>query len=350
MGLYDEHVLEPFQEGLERLDKGIPIPMPKLAKFANYIERGQNVMRGGKQTSGKTSLMDYMYLINAFIWWESLDKEDRPPLKIFYFNMRSSTRLKLQKWACLYLKLKYDIVIDIPTLNNGIGKLYDVSEDKKRAIEIASLFFNNLEDILILSQGPKTASDIYNSVARNMLDVGTIDNDGKYVLNPENSKQITIVCIDNLDCVIPESDGSSSTTLESTKKRMSSYINKFKDMYNITTAAVVPSVLANPRTFKDSEPTYKELGSYSSIADLGFITYNPYNEGNVRYLGYDVEDFIINAKNRMRTVTIVRNSKGVENITVASIFLGECGYFRELPTAEQTSQLDKFKELLHALD
>ena len=38
---------------------------------------------------------------------------------------------------------------------------------------------------------------------------------------------------------------------------------------------------------------------------------------------------VINGKNRLRTISIVRNTKGQENITVGALFIGECGFFRE---------------------
>tara|TARA_R110000796_G_scaffold38210_7_gene96316 strand:- start:3893 stop:4945 length:1053 start_codon:yes stop_codon:yes gene_type:complete len=350
MNLYDQYVLDPFHTALDNDDRGIPIPMPKLSKYTNYIEKAQNVFIGGKQTSGKTSYMDYMYFINLFMWWEKLDINERPPLKLIYFSMKSNTRIKLQKWACTYLKLKYDIVIDIPTLNNGIGKLYEVDGDRKKAVEAATSFFALLEDHLELVTGEQTASAIYNTVKREMLKSGTIDESGNYHLNKDKSNQITMVYIDNTDKVIPESDGNQSATSEGTKRRMAGYINKFKNHFGVTTVAVVPSVLTSPRTFKDSEPSYKELGYYSEISDLGLITYNPFNENNLKYLGYDIAEFSFNNKVRIRTVSIVRNIKGVENVTVACAFLGECGYFRELPSANQTGDLERFMELLSLLD
>ncbi len=100
---------------------------------------------------------------------------------------------------------------------------------------------------------------------------------------------------------------------------------------------------------KDSEPSYKDLGVYAKIADIGLVTYNPYIEGNKNWKTYPTDELVIMGKNRFRAITLVRNYKGQENITVGGIFIGECGYFREAehPSNEAwyASMIGKLMEL-----
>lgn len=100
---------------------------------------------------------------------------------------------------------------------------------------------------------------------------------------------------------------------------------------------------------RDSEPTYKELGHFCNISDLGLVTYNPYNENNPKYLGYAVEDFVIRTKERLRTISVVKNSIGTSNVALGAIFLGECGYFREAPHPNEEDSIIQFLELLGEL-
>lgn len=348
MSLFIEHITEPVKDGLSKPNAGIPIPMPKLTKYINYIERGKINVVGGKSTSGKTSLMDYLYFINLFKWWQEQDAEARPPLKMFYFSMRNSARIKMQKWLCLYMKLEFDTVIDIPTLTSGIGKLYDLDDDIKHEITAAMDFFDELEEHMTLITGPQTPSSIYNRVKHYMDDIGDRDEDS-YRLDDEHVGQYTMVYIDNTDKLGSESDGFQNMTADGLKKKLGEYLVEFKDVYNITSCLVVPSKVNNSRMVRDSEPSYKEIGYFAKIADIGLVTYNPFNENNNKYLGYPVEEMIINAKNRFRTITVVRNSTGLENITVGGIFLGECGYFRESPHPNNEEEFDNFREILNEL-
>jgi len=349
MSLFIEHISEPVKDGLSKPSAGIPIPMEKLTKYINYIERGKINVVGGKETSGKTSLMDYLYFINLFKWWREQDPQSRPPLKMFYFSMRNSPRIKLQKWLCLYLKLEHDTLMDIPTLNSGVGRLYDLDEDNKHEIIAAMEFFDELEEHMTLISGSQTPSAIYNRVKHYMDSVGSIDDNDKYSLDDEHIGQYTMVYIDNTDKLGTETDGFANMNSDGLKKKLGEYVEEFKNVYNITTSLVVPSRVNNSRMVRDSEPSYKEIGYFAKIADIGLVTYNPFNENNNKYLGYPVEDMMINGKNRFRTITVVRNSTGLENLTVGGIFLGECGYFRESPHPNNEEEFDNFRELLREL-
>ena len=64
MSFYKNFIAEPVKEGLRNPNRGIPIPLTKLSKKTNYIERGQFVAIGGKPTSGKTSFMDFIWFRN----------------------------------------------------------------------------------------------------------------------------------------------------------------------------------------------------------------------------------------------------------------------------------------------
>jgi len=345
MSIFKKSVLEPLRLGQKEGIKGIPIPLIKLSKITNYIEKGQVVTIGGKATSGKASFMDFVYLMSIFKWWrdlghdeegKSIDNPNQPKLKIFYFNMKNSEKIKYQKWLCLYLKMYHNIVIDIPTLTNSVGKLYDLTSDEITKINAAKEFFNDMEDVMSLVNGSQQPSSIYNRVHNYMEDIGTIDDNGNYYLNEENPNQITILFIENTDCLLPESEGFQNLNSEALNKKLSEYLNKLKTVYNVNSFVVVPSRVNNSRMIRDSEPTYKELGVFGKNCDLGLIIYNPFNENNNKYLGYPIEELVVSGKNRFRTVTVVRNSQGLENITVGTIFLGECGYFAEspLPTDE----------------
>ena len=358
MSLYEEHVLGPVKAGLSKPNSGIPIPMPKLAKKINYIERGQTVVIGGRPDSGETELMDYFYFVNVYKWWRDLGFDEggipipdpvRPPLKMIYFNMKADIRIKLQKWLCLYMKLEFDTVIDISTLNSGIGRLYDLDSDTRDEIVAAQDFFDELEEnILDIVNGPQTPSSIYNHVRQYMDKIGDTDDNG-YTLDANHRGQYTMVYIDNADYMQNESDGFQMMNAESLKKKVGGYIDELKSIYGINTFLVAPSKVSNSRMVKDSEPSYKELGYYAKIADVGLITYNPFNENNGKYLGYPVEEMIIKNKNRFRTISIVINEKGDSNLALGAIYLGECGYFRESPHPNDEAKFEEFQESLREL-
>lgn len=350
MSSYKNFIIDPVKEGLENNNLGIPIPLKKLSKITNYIEKGQYVGIGGKPTSGKSSLVDYIYMMNIYRWWKNLDVEHRPKLKMFYFNMKSKPRIKWQKWICLHLKLEYSIVIDIPTLTGGIGKLYDLDDKIISMIKESAEFFEEFEhEVLTMINGPQSPSSIFNRVHNYMESIGELDKNNKYYLDQEHIGQYTFVFVDNTDYLLPESDGFQLMNLEALKKKHNEYNINLINKFNINIIIVIPSNVSSSRIVKDGEPNYKELGLFSKSVDLGLVCYNPYNENNNKYLGYPIEETVIRGKTRFRTITVVRNSKGLENITVGTFFIGECGYFAESPHPNQETEFESAIELIERL-
>lgn len=390
MSFYKDFILEPVKYGLAHPNKGIPIPIDKLSKYTNYITRGQSYAIGGKPNSGKSSFMDHIYMINVYKWWRDLPyekhteniydeitREDgsiskviinkegsrkldekgnpieiggikRPPLKMFYFSMKTRPQIKFQKWLCLYLKLYYDITIDVPTLTNGIGRLYELDDDILEKISEAQDFFEDFEkDVLTFINGRHTSTYINERVDNYMETVGRMTEHG-YEYDDKHSGQITFVYIDNVDKLRAEIDGFQKGDPQTAKRNLMEYVDQWKSKYDITSFMVVPSKVTNSRMVKDSEPSYKELGLFAESVDIGLVMYNAYNENNNGYLNYPIKDLVIKGKNRFRTITIIRNN-GLENICVGLIFLGECGYFRESPHPVEEHLFSAFIDSLSKL-
>lgn len=359
MSLFNEYIIEPVKDGLENPNKGIPIPMTKLSKYTNHIERGQYTVIGGKPTSGKSALMDYIYMINVYKWWRSkgyddtgskIKYPDRPPLKMFYFNMKTKPHVKWQKWVCLYLKLEHGLVIDIPTLTGKVGKLYELDQIIVDQITKAREFFEEFEaEVMTVIHKPQQPSSIFNRIYEYMLTIGHIDQSGKYTLDAEYEGQLVYVYIDNTRYLVSESDGFQTMDEKGLNKKINAYAITLSKDFNVNINIIIPNRTTVMNRVKESEPTYKELGVFAESADLGLITYNPYNENNNKFLGYPVEATVIRGKHRLRTITVVRNPIGLENVTVGAFFLGECGYFTEAPHPTQEEDFDNVLGLLEAL-
>jgi hypothetical protein len=349
--LFEQYIINPVQFGQDNPDRGVPIPFNKFSRYTNYIEKGKVYCISGRAESGKTSFMDFTYMMNIYMWWKNLPEEHRPPLKMFYFNMKHSPKIKYQKWLCLYIKLKYQVTMDIPTLTNGVGRLFDLTDEHFTMMHEAAEFFREFEeDVLTLINGKKTPTAILNTVTTAMDAIGHFNDSNQYILDNENTGQLTFVYIDTVNEMLTETDGYQMMNEQALKKRLGSYISDtFAKMYDVSTFAIVPSRPSNSRMVKDSEPSYKDLGVFYECCDIGLVMYNAYNENNNGFHGYPITDFVINGKNRVRNCTIVRNSDGLSNITTGFIFLGECGYFRESPHPNDEDEWDTMAGLLAQL-
>lgn len=350
MNYFKTYVQDSIEHGKVYGQSGIPIPFPELSKYTNYLQKGQSICIGGKNESGKTSLMDYVYFINVFLWWYNLPSEERPKIKFIYFSMKHSTKIKIQKWLCLFLKLEFQTLMDIPTLNNGIGKMRGLTKEDHEKIQACQSFFDELfGDCLSLIEGSMTPTGVFNRIKSIMQDYGKLQPDGSYIYNKENEKMITIVYLDTVDQLLTESDTFQMLDSNGIKKKMFDYFVELRKIYNLTSIVIAPSKPMLSRSFKETEPTYKEAGVFGAYSDLTLIMYNPHLEGNFKYSNYETKDFIINKKNRLRTVAITRNTNGISQISKGLLFLGENGYLAEAPSSHDEEGILNVIEILSQL-
>jgi hypothetical protein len=351
MDYFKTFVEEPLKFGRDYGNTGIPIPLQKFSKYTNYIQKGQSIVIGGKPESGKTSMMDYVYFISIFRWWREQDPDERPKLKLIYFNMKHTLKNKIQKWLCLYLKLEYNIVMDILILINGVGKLYDLDDEYIEKINSASVFFKELfDECLTVVNGSLKPTEVFNKTRTIMEDFGKTDKkSGEFIYHKEYERMITILYIDNVDHLISESDGFNMLDSNGIKKKMYDYTVELKKLYNLTTIVVAPSKPILTRLIRETEPSYKEVGVFGANADLAIVMYNPYNENNNEYQQYPIKDLVIRGKNRFRTATIVRNVNGLTGVGKGLLFIGECGYISESPLAIDVDEFNRKIEILQSL-
>ena len=135
---------------------------------------------------------------------------------------------------------------------------------------------------------------------------------------------------------------------------MSEYNGIFRDLYGFSVVAISQfnrsladstrmknkTLAPEPSDFKDTSNTYED-------ADLVVGLFNPFKLKITDDLGYEVDNFI-NAKgyNRYRSVHVLKNSFGVDDIAIGLYFIGEMGLWKELPKPEDKADLNKVYENL----
>jgi hypothetical protein len=93
----------------------------------------------------------------------------------------------------------------------------------------------------------------------------------------------------------------------------------------------------------------KETNMLAQDANLVMALFDPMNHINPnnnldKFMDYEILRF----KNRFRAIGILKNREGENNKRVGLLYIGECGYFQELPnskqiTMEQYTKITSFK-------
>ncbi len=355
MGQFRDSVLEPMLSGIRSdVFPGVPSPFVDLTRYTGYTQQGMYEVIAGRPTTGKKSFVQYK-ILNICKWALSFEASDRPPVKIMYFNIGGSTDLLLQKWTCGYLKIFFNIVLDIATLKGDVGQKFSLADPDNEyiveAIREAEIFFDELLDtgMLEIISTKQNPSNIHDHVEKFMLDEAGDMEHNVFQPNQEWLGHFTFYVIDDVQNLSTESYGNMNLDRQGIYAKMHKFNIELKQKYSVNPIVILPVPFSSSRRVLDTLPSYKDLGVFYNNSDLGYVLYNPFNENNKNYLGFDINDWNIGGKVRFRSVTLARNSHGLQNITKGMIFLEECGYFRELPVPGGETNDLQIEEFLEGL-
>jgi hypothetical protein len=332
--------------------KGFFFPLtPKLNGVIGNLQQSQITIVSGMPSSGLSSFVDQNYVISILLQWYNTPEDKRPPLKIFYFSMKTPAIKRIQLLLCNYLKLVYGIHVDLPTLNSQAGKLYNIDDDQvlQDSIDEAELFFDEVfdEEVLTVIGGQKTPTDIYNEVVRYAHLKGDKTSEKAFEYKEEYHNLTTIVVVDATDYLLEDREGHGSVSGADLDDKFQRYLRELKSTYLISPVIIVPSSLGYVRSVKDTEPHFKHLGSYGKIADKGICIYNSVAEKNVKFYDAD-ETLYVTARGNtlMRTWHVVKNEDGIESVYNRLLFLPGTGYMVEHDLSKKVSSIDDVIEVI----
>lgn len=354
MGRYSFNDIKDYIEYSKTGSKaGYTFPLlPQYNKIIGNLQQKQTHIVSGMGSSGVSSFIDQNYVIGVLLQWYNIAPNERPPLRIFYYSMSTSELKKYQLLLCNYIKLVYNLHVDIPTLNSQIGKLYDIEEDEplQEAIEKASIFFDEVMDAgaLVINDGLKTPTDVYNDVIGFLDTKGTKTSKKQFDYEEEYQNLMTIVIVDSIDSFSPDTDGYGVVSGDKLDDKFKKYVSELKAMYGVTTVLAVPSKLGYVRSVKDTEPHIRHLGSYEKLADKAVCIYNPIAEKNVKFYN-SAEDVYTTEKGNvlLRTWHVVRNVDGIDSTYDRMFFLPGTSFMIE---HSKLLVVDDISEVIQGLD
>jgi hypothetical protein len=337
---------------LTNKEQGYNFPLaPNLNEKIGNILPGTYTVVAGLPSSGTTSFVDQQYVMSVLLQWYFSDQSK--PLKVFYFSMVDSELKKLQALLCNYLRVMFNIYVDIPTLNSQPGRLFDIEKEDRvlNALDDAQTFFDCLinDGVLEIIGEPQSPSVIYNTVESYMDGIGVDKQGTPYELN-EGFDDITVLAIvDKTDHLAPEIDQYASTYGNDLNVKFDHNMKRLATRYRVSPVIIVPAVTGLIRSPKDTEPHYKQLGVFGKNCDRGIILYNPIAENNInRYFkeAEEVESYMSKGKNTLRFWSVVRNTEGIDSIRERLLFLPGTGFMVEHPLDETISNFDDVYEVV----
>ena len=337
-----ELLKEEIQAGLDGRNAGIPMGFNRLNRYIGIRKRIYTLV-GGLTGSGKTSFVDDAYVLNPFDWFISQDNP-KVKLKIIYRSMERSRTYKFAKWISRKIFLDYGIIIPVGKMLGWTDKM---TKDEHDIFLTYKVYMEKMEEVITIIDGPENPVGIAKELKEYALQNGRIEQLDKHnkIYIPDDENVITLVIIDHIGLLKTTKDLS---TKKQVIDKMSDELRYARDFFGYSPVVVSQfnRDISNPIRIKngDVEPQledFKESSQTQDDADVILALFDPMRYKVADPSGYDLNKLKdeFGAK-YFRSVRLIKNSYGEDDIRIGLGFLGQVGMFKELPKRKDITDSD----------
>ena len=330
------------QKGLDGRNGGIPMGFNRLNRYIG-IRKSMYFLVGGLTGSGKTSFIDDAFVLNPFDWFIS-QKGPKIKLRMIYRSMERSKTYKLAKWISRKIFLDQGIIIPVPKL---LGWTEKMTKDEHDLFLMYEDYMEMMDDVITIIGGPENPVGIAKELKAHALQNGSIEQLDEFnkVYVPNDENEITIVVIDHIGLLKLTKD---QPTKKQAIDKMSDELRYARDFFGYTPVVVSQfnRDISNPMRIKngDVEPQLEDFAESSSTqndADVVLALFDPMRYKVADPSGYDLNKLKdqYGAK-YFRSLRLIKNSYGEDDVRIGLGFMGQIGMFRELPRVKDMTEGD----------
>lgn len=250
--------------------------------------------------------------------------------------MERNRLYKLAKWVGRRIFLDQGVIIPISKL---LGWTDDkLNKDEHDLFLMYEDYMNGMADTITIIDGPENPVGIAKELKVHALKHGRIEQIDEYnkVYIPNDENEVTIVVIDHIGLLKVTKDHS---TKKQAIDKMSDELRYARDFYGYTPVVVSQfnREIANPLRIKkgDVEPNledFKESSQTQDDADVVLALFDPMRYKVEDPSGYDLTRLRDEKGAKyFRSLRLIKNSYGEDDLRVGLGFLGQIGMFKELP-------------------
>lgn len=336
--------------------KNVTIPIA-LTKLADYIEIGRNTMYtiGGITGSGKSTIVQEIFLLSVMDWWMENKAKTSIKLNVIYFGMERKMFMYAAKWISRAIFKEQGINIPYMKILHRRGKSLD--EQEQKLVEHYMDIFDawQKDEALIVFEGTKNPTGISIFIDNFAKKHGTIvpREDGElesrsYKSNHDN--HLVLIITDHIGILKKEKvDGKLKDNID----RFSTAMRDARDLYGFSPVVVqqlnrgvsdVSRLKLNDTLPKLAD--FAETSSTSHDSDVVLALLDPYAilpEGtNCDVAGYNLHKMRDERGAKFyRSLHILKNSFDSNGIFIPLAFNPYYGMFKDMPKkAKDMQELD----------
>lgn len=334
---YWKKIKEDIDNGLKGYNQGLPNGFERLNKHVSNIQQKTFYTVGGATGTGKTAFVDSAFLFSPYDYLKS--NESIYSLEIIYYSLEIPPLDKIRKLICFKLKEKFNISLTPKQLRSE----GDYRLDPKHIPYIDQLeeYFREMQETVLHFRPSMSPDYLYKDIMGYAEKRGTLirNSDGIIIdYKPKNPFLITEIIIDHSNLIdLNKQDKSKKDAID----RASKMLVFFRNMFGFSPIIVSQfnrGIEGMDRKKLDSqEPQlsdFKETGATQEDANLVLGLFNPFRYGIEKHRGYPVDKI----KRFYRSLHVLKNRDGADNLALGLHFDGSTGKFKELPTSKQLTE------------
>lgn len=320
-------------KGREGRNGGIPMGFNRLNHYIG-IRKSMYYLIGGLTGSGKTSFIDDAFVLNPVDWYIAQKGKSNIKLKIIYRSMERSRTYKIAKWVSRKIFIDHGISIPVSKL---LGWNDRMTDEEFALFESYEWYIKEIEEIVTIIDGPENPVGIAKELKEYALENGDIVQVDKYNKKyvPHDENIITLVVIDHIGLLKAIKDYPNKKALID---KMSDELRYARDFYGFSPVVVSQfnRDISNINRIKngDVEPQLEDFADSSSTqndADVVIALFDPLRYKVPDQSGYDLNKLVDSTGAKFfRSIRIIKNSYGSDDIRIGLAFHGEIGMFKEL--------------------
>lgn len=333
-----DKVLQSIEEGKLGRNEGIPMGFNRLSKIIPNIQKSRYITITGGSGSGKSNFADTAYIFNPLDWYiENKDKTDIK-LHVNYFSFEISEDRIISKQIARKIFKDTGLILDVNyILSFGENR---ISQEHYDLVKKYRGYFDKIEEHLTIYG---TEGHNPTGIRRTLIDYAI--KNGKMIERTANTpfryeekdpNLFTLNVIDHARLAPRENGFSVKENID----KLSEYLLWTKNYFKFTNVLLAQTNRnmgnIDRRKLEGDDLTMglEDISDSSNIAqdsDLVLGIINPNKYGLSTYRRYDVTRL----RNRARWLQIMKNRDGEADGSLGMLFIGENGFFRELPRFEE---------------
>jgi hypothetical protein len=332
------------QRGLEGKNGGIPMGFDRLNRYIG-IRKSIYTLVGGLTGSGKTSFIDDAYVLNPFDWYISKANTKGIKLRIIYRSMERSKTYKLAKWVSRKIFLDHGMIIAVDKLLGWNGE--KMTSDEHDLFLLKEDYMESMKEVITIIDGPENPVGIAKELKEHALTRGEIVKTGEHtrIYVPNDEDEITIVIVDHIGLLKLTKD---HPVKKAAIDKMSDELRYARDFFGYTPVVVSQfnRDISNPIRIKngDVEPQLEDFADSSATqndADVVLALFDPMRYKVEDPSGYQLDKLKDEYGSKyFRSLRVIKNSYGADDIRIGLGFLGHVGMFKELPRLKHMTESD----------